>query len=249
VSANVSLSELWQSASAGAAPGPAADPATLPEPARRFLGHAIAPDARPARAARLRMAGQIKLNDWLPFTAEQVIDWERGFIWQASVKMMGFLPIRGSDRLVDGHGAMRWRLLGLIPVMTAEGADIARSAAGRVAGESLWLPSVLRSHDVTWSATDAGQPKATFEAFGEPIELTLTIDDDGRPTSLWLPRWGNPGGGDFGYATFGALFEDEGTFAGYTVPTRLRGGWHFDGERFDSDGEFFRATITDIQYK
>ena len=58
-------------------------------------------------------------------TAEQVIDWRRGFIWQASVKMMG-LPIRGSDRLVDGYGAMRWKLLGLIPVMTAQGPDIAR---------------------------------------------------------------------------------------------------------------------------
>jgi hypothetical protein len=248
MSANVSLSDLWQSASAGAAE-PVADLAPLPEPARRFLSHAIAPEARPARAARVRMAGQIKLNDWLPFTAEQVIDWERGFIWQASVKMMGLLPIRGSDRLVDGQGSMRWRLLGLIPVMTADGPDIARSAAGRVAGESLWLPSVLQRPDVTWRISEAGQPKATFEAFGEPIELTLNIDDDGRPLSLWLPRWGNPGGGDFGYATFGALFEDEGTFDGYTVPTKLRGGWHFDGEGFDSDGEFFRATITDIRYK
>lgn len=248
MSDRLTVSELWASAPTGS-PAAQADPAALPAPARRYLAHAIGPEARPARAARLRMEGQIKINDWLPFTAEQVIDWERGFIWQASVKMMGFLPIRGSDRLVDGYGAMRWKLLGLFPLVTAEGPDIARSAAGRVAAEAIWLPSVLQRREVTWTSSDAGHPRAAFEAFGEPIELTLAIDDDGRLQSVSLPRWGNPDNGIFRYAEFGALVEEERTFAGYTVPSKLRVGWYFGQERFEAEGEFFRATVTDIRFK
>lgn len=248
MSDRLNVSELWDSAPSGDPPERGAELAALPEPARRYLDHAIGPEAEPVRAVRVRMEGQIKLNDWLPFTAEQVIDWRRGFIWQASVKMMG-LPIRGSDRLVDGYGAMRWKLLGLIPVMTAQGPDIARSAAGRVAAESIWLPSVLAGPDVSWTSTDAGHPRADFEAFGEPIELTLAVDGDGRLESLWLPRWGNPQDEGFRYASFGAVVEEERTFAAYTVPTRLRAGWYFGEDRFESDGEFFRATITQLKYK
>lgn len=38
---------------------------------------------------------------------------------------------------------MRWEPLGLIPVATAERADISRSALGRVQIEAMWLPTVL----------------------------------------------------------------------------------------------------------
>jgi len=244
----LSVADLWSSVSSDGDPDQQIELDQLPEPAQRYLKHAIAPSALPAQAVRIQMEGQIKLREWLPFTAEQVIDWQRGFIWQASAKMRG-LPIRGSDRLLEGLGAMRWKMLGLVPVMTAGGPDISRSAAGRVAAESIWLPSVLRSQGVTWTSSDAGHPKASFEAFGEWVELELTIAGDGRLQSVWLPRWGNPEDGPFRYEAFGAIAEEEGTFDGYSVPTRLRAGWYFGEDRFDSEGEFFRATITGVEYK
>ncbi|WP_408648826.1 DUF6920 family protein [Tumidithrix elongata] len=43
------------------------------ETVRRYLEHAIAPETKLASAVRLRMHGEIKLKDWLPFKAEQVI--------------------------------------------------------------------------------------------------------------------------------------------------------------------------------
>jgi hypothetical protein len=48
---------------------------------------------------------------------------------------------------------------------------------------------------------------------------------------------------------FGGILEEEGTFCGYTIPTRLRIGWYFGSERFESEGEFFRATIDDAIYR
>ena len=73
---------------------------------------------------------------------------------------------------------------------------------------------------------------------GESGELGLTIDDRGRPQAFSLQRWGNLGGAEFHYADFGGVVEGEGTFAGYTIPTRLRVGWYFGTDRFEREGEF-----------
>ena len=93
---------------------------------------AIAPGTQIASAVRLKMHGEIKLRRWIPFRAEQVISWEHGLIWSATAWMNDFLPIVGSDRIVDGLGAMQWKILGLFPVMTASGSDITQSAIGRL---------------------------------------------------------------------------------------------------------------------
>src|ERR1700687_1046242 len=99
-----SLDELWRSAPPAEGTFPTPRVAGLPEAARRYLEHAIAPGTRLASAVRLRMHGEIKLKRWLPFAAEQVIRWDRGMIWRATVRMHG-VTIRGSDRLLAGAGA------------------------------------------------------------------------------------------------------------------------------------------------
>jgi hypothetical protein len=194
------------------------------------------------------MHGEINLQRWLPFAAEQVISRDRGMLWRASVRMHG-LPVKGFDRVIDGQGVLRWKILGFIPVVTGSGPDVTRSAAGRLAAESVWLPSVLCEPDVQWSASDPRHLHARFAVQGHPVELALTIDAKGRLTSLMLPRWGNPGGGAFRYVDFGGLVEEEKRFGGCTIPSRLRIGWHFGTERFESDGEFFRVTVDEAEFR
>jgi len=245
---DLSVNELWDLASFGERSGGEADLSRLPEAARHYLGHAIAPGSQLARAVRLRMHGEIKLKRWFPFRAEQVIVWDRGFIWSATVRMFG-MPVRGSDRLVDGEGSMRWRLFGIIPVMTVSGPDITRSAVGRVAAEVVWLPSVLCGNDVAWKALDSSHLRARFAVHGDLAELELVVDERGQLKSIKLPRWGNPDDGEFRYVDFGAVVEAENMFDGYTIPTRLRIGWNFGTDRFESEGEFFRATIDYATYR
>jgi len=52
----------------------------------------------------------------------------------------------------------------------------------------------------------------------EPVELE--IDDHGKPHSVRMRRWINPGGGSFGLVECGGVLESEATFSGYTIPTR-----------------------------
>jgi hypothetical protein len=79
--------------------------------------------------------------------------------------------------------------------------------------------------------------------------VDFAIDERGRLESSKMLRWGNTGDGTFRLAEFGALVEDEGTFDGYTVPTRVRAGWYFGTPRFEADGEFFRGTIDQATFR
>jgi hypothetical protein len=245
---DLTIDELWDAARPASRAFRPGQVAGLPEAARRYLVHAIAAGAPLVAAVRLRMHGEIRLKEWLPFTAEQVIHRERGMIWQATVRRGG-IAIRGYDRLLDGAGVMRWRLFGMVPVMVASGADVTRSAAGRVAAESVWLPSLLCDDAVSWAARGPSHARATLPVQGEMLEIELTVGAGGRLEAVRLPRWGNPDGGVFRWVDFGGIVEEEGTFGGYTIPTRLRVGWHFHEGRFGPDGEFFRVTVDEAMFR
>ena len=160
-----SVPELWRSIQVAPGPSMGERQDSLPDPVRRYLRRAIAPGTPPAAAVRLRMHGQIRLRRWWPFRAEQVISPARGMIWQASVRM-GCLPVRGFDRLLDGEGAMRWKLLGLVPLVHASGPDITRSAAGRMAAELIWLPPALGDPRVSWTALGSDRIEASLQVQG-----------------------------------------------------------------------------------
>ena len=195
------------------------------------------------------MHGEIKLKDcWYPFSAEQVICWNRGMIWRATVRMHG-ISIRGSDSLLDGRGEMKWKLFGILPIVNASGPDITRSAAGRMNIESVWLPSMLFGDGVSWTTPDASRIHARFTAHNDVAEIDYLIDERSCLKTVSMPRWGNPDDTEFRYKNFGCIVEAEGRFGGYTIPSRMRVGWSFATDRFESNGEFFRVTIDDAIYR
>jgi len=221
----------------------------LPLVAQRYLKHALAPGTRRHTCARLGMTGSIKLeSDWCPFRAEQVLRWDRGFVWAATARVKG-LPVMGFDRLVDGAGAMRWKMLGLFPVVKADGPDITRAAAGRLHAEAIWLPAALLTPGVTWTDRDDNHTVAKIDAHGECSELTLEVSDRGSLVSCSLPRWGDLNTGEFAYRPFGAIAEEERTINGVTIPVCHRVGWHLGTPAFESEGEFFRCTLDSIEYR
>lgn len=245
------LEALWHGAPA---PLPAGDPArlaALPEPARRYLRHAIGAGAPPASAVRLRMHGTIRLKQhWYRFEAEQVIRRDGAMLWQAGVAMHG-LPVRGYDCLLDGAGRMQWKLLGLLPLQGAAGPDISRSTAGRVGAEYVWLPPALCAGEVAWSAPGAAQDSACarFSVAGHALALALEVDGDGRLRRLTTERWGDPDGSGWRSAPFGGHATGEACFDGYTIPTELRIGWRPHAAGFDGDGEFFRVTVDSARFR
>src|SRR5512146_159474 len=93
------------------------------EPVQRYFRAAIAPGTPLARAARIRMRGSIKVVRWLPFRSDELLAPLHGYSWPATVA--GGL-LRGSDTFADGRASMTWKLFGIVPVIRADGSDVAR---------------------------------------------------------------------------------------------------------------------------
>lgn len=223
----------------------------LPEPARRYLLHAIAPGTPLATSVRLTMPGAIRLTahgDPLPMSSEEMLVPERGYVWRARVGR-GLMRIRGYDRLVDGEAEMRWWLLGLVPVVRAGGPDVSRSAVGRLLAGSIFMPSrLLPARGARWEAVDDSTVEVRLGAQGEEAVLTLQVGDDGSLQRMSFPRWNaDPKIGPIGYVPFGSddLGEEE-TFDGYTIPTRFRAGWRIGEE---DEFLFFFGHITEVRYR
>ena len=157
--------------------------------------------------------------------------------------------MRGFDRLTGEAGEMRWRLLGIVPVMTASGPDLARSAAGRLAGEMILCPSSALAPGVRWSGLDDRRAVAEVRHGPWTHRVTLEVDDDGRPVAATLPRWGRPAGGAYAEHPFGALLEGDLAAGGYRIPARVSAGWWPGEERWATGGEFFRAVIEQASFR
>jgi TusA-related sulfurtransferase len=216
----------------------------LPGPVRRYLAAAIAPGTPLVTSARLRMRGHIKVGRWLPFRAEQALDPHHGFHWSARAAGV----ISGFDRYAGGRGELRWKLLGVLPVMHADGPDVSRGAAGRAAAEAIWVPTALLPRfGVEWSAADERHLTARYRLDTLEMQVHYLVDPDGRLRSVVFDRWGDPDGtGTWGPHPFGGEITTYATFDGLTIPSAGRFGWFFGTDRWDQ-GEFFRYRITELR--
>ncbi|BBO23080.1 conserved hypothetical protein [Candidatus Nitrosymbiomonas proteolyticus] len=241
------LDELWNSTSPSAKTFSDAA-ATLDEPVRAYFARTFSPGAVLPRAARLRMHGEIKLNRWLPFEAEQVIHLDRGMVWKAKVRM-GRMRISGWDRVIGGRGDMVWKLFGLVPMLKSSGPNVDRSAIGRYHAESIWLPSRLLERAEWLRSSQQGSLEVSLSDWGQATTLRLTTNQTGDLVSVASNRWGNPQGKEYAEHPFGAWIEESRAFEGITIPTKVRVGWFFGSPQFETDGEFFRAEVTSAIFK
>lgn len=193
------------------------------------------------------MHGEIRLRGWAPFEAEQEIVAGRTMTWAARTKLFG-LPVSGFDRVVQGYGESQWKLFGLLPIAGARGQNVSRSAVGRMAAESIWLPSLLQGENVRWLEAGPDQARFAIELFGHKTEITLTLSPSGKIETVSFMRWGNPSGEPFGFYPFGGYVDEERIFGGFTIPSRVRLGWFFGTDRFELEGEFFHATIDAAEF-
>ncbi|WP_439681247.1 DUF6544 family protein [Embleya sp. MST-111070] len=213
-----------------------------PEPIRRWLAHAVPPGASIPTRVELRAHGRIRVRRWwCPFESRQTLTPPTAFRWDADVRGPAGIRIRGFDRLDADGAAMRWRLFGVLPFIGASGADVTRSAAGRLAGESVFVPTFALHHDVRWQEVDDTRAVARFAVAGYPQEVTVAVTPSGALASVSLPRWGNPDGRRHRKHRFTATFDGETSQGGFLLPTGIRAGWEDAGAfiRYDIDAATF----------
>jgi len=230
------------------------DPAQLeglPAPAARYLRAAIRDGASLSHRVVVRHEGGFRADSasaaWAPFrSVEHFTTHVPGFVWAADIRMAPLARVYVRDELVAGAGAMRARLLGLVPVADAAGTPaLASGALHRWLGEAVWLPTaLLPSAFLQWSAVDDSTALATATAGGATVSLAFRFGPDS------LVR----------FAETPARMRD---VNGVAVPTPWRatlGHWHWRGDvRVPVRGEvawllpsgpyaYWRGRITDATY-
>lgn len=97
-----------------------------------------------------------------------------------------------------------------------------------------------------WPAQDAHHITAHHEVADVPIDAAYELGEAGQVRSIAFDPWGDPDRtGAWDWHRFGGTFTSQATFAGLTIPSVGRLGWHHGTERWCS-GEFFRYRITDL---
>lgn len=237
----------WEDLAKGAPPVGVFTPAeivALPPPAQRFLTYTLTPGIQLTPTVLLEMEGDIRLKDWVPFQARQILRAREGFVWEATA---GKPPLifKGGDTYWNGTGSLDFRIWGIIPVARAAGPDIDRSAAGRLAAETVaWAPQALTPQmGATWTPIDTDTATVTLPVRDVTVDVTITVDAKGRIQELITQRWGDPNPGQFDSYPFGGAFDDHADFDGVTIATAGRVGWWW-GTEHQPDGEFFRGRIT-----
>jgi hypothetical protein len=210
--------------------------AGLPEPVQRYLRHAI-PSAGPLAAlVRLQLRQEIKSKKTEAGSRAHVLEVEQWLSRQGSAGE-GVLR-RGVGRhatfwYLDGKGAGRETALGY-PMIVNTGPHSVKVLQRRFLHELIWLPSaLLPDQGVAWTALDESRIRAELSLDGEKAAIDLTIGPDGRLLEAVSQRWASVGtGGVFQDIPFGLVVDGERTFDGYTIPSRLRGGFWYGTDRY-----------------
>ena len=225
----------------------------LPEPARRYFGHVIAPGARLWTVAEITMEGQFSLGTkaapgYMDMRATQVLAAPHGFVWKMSAGR-GKMRMSGSD---SGRWTRFW-LAGLVPVARLSGdADHARSAFGRYVAEAVfWTPAaLLPGPGIAWEAVGADTARVKVRHAGPHGELVqpveVTVDAEGRPVRVAFPRWSDANPERVHrIQPFGGHLSEFREFEGFRLPTHVEAGNHFGTEDYFP---FFVADVTAVRF-
>ncbi len=160
--------------------------AGLPEPVRRYLCRAIHRGASLARVGVYRMRGEIRLGPgqpWFPMEAREILAPGVGFLWRPVVHAGHHLTFTGGDYYVAGAGGQRFHLWGLLPFLRSGGPQVSLSQRGRLVVETVLNPAAtlpcLAADGSSWEALDEHRARWRTAVDGEPVDLTLTVADDG----------------------------------------------------------------------
>ncbi|MFV0460003.1 MAG: DUF6544 family protein [Actinomycetales bacterium] len=221
----------------------------LPAPAQRFLRRALPEQTPLVDSVAVTALGSIRLGStWWAFHSAQVLRAGQGLVWRARVRR-GLLRIDGADSYVGGTARLDFRLYRLVPVVREHGPDIDRSAAGRLAAETVaWLPQSLAPQaGMRWEPIDDEHALATVVTPAGPIRVQVGVDADGRLRSIRTMRW-NSASSPPGRQAFGGSIDAEfRSQTGIRVAGSGSIGWGFGTDDWP-DGLFFHFQLTSTEY-
>lgn len=221
----------------------------LPPPAARYLRHAIREGAPLAKTVDLHLLGEIRVRkdgDWFKFEAMERICPERGLLWQARIEGVGRLYAEGAEYFCGGEAGSDFFLAGFLPLVRVRGGEFARSSAGRLVIESIWLPSCLSpARGAVWEPGDEHRATVRLPGLSDISTLNVTVAESGALVDVSMMRHQGGEARSFGLMPYGIRVERDNRFGDYTIPSRVVAAW---GYGTDVAEEFMRITVEDARF-
>lgn len=190
--------------------------------------------------------GQVEDN-WQPFSSDQmVVTNPRGFIWDASIRMVPGIQVFVVDAYVAGRGVLEAKLFGLITVMKQpESPPLNQGELLRFFAEAAWYPTaLLPSQGVEWQAVDANRAIAILADSGLTVSLTFTFNEEGLIESVRSEERFREINGEQVATPWEGRFWDYEQREGILVPSTGEVAWLLS----EGPKPYWRGDITDIRY-
>ncbi len=218
---------------------------SVPPPIRRYFGHALSVGQSVVRRAQLHQRGEFRLGDsWHPLTAtEWVTTQPPGFLWDATIDVAPFLPVRVVDRYRYGAGALDARIRSTVPVATVgPSPEMNEAELLRYLAEAVWYPTaLLPSQGIAWEPVDDTSARATIEDSAVTASVVFHIGPNDTVERVTAERYRQE---DSQRAPWVGYFRDYERRAGMVVPTEGEVAW----ETPDGEEPYWRATVDELSY-
>ena len=182
-------------------------------------------------------------QDWFPLEVEQhnfFDTHERFFYLKARLKG---LPVRGYHRYAGEKASMRIKLLGLIPVVQADGGLLFTAETVTLLNDMCFLaPATLTNKHITWEEIDNATVRATFTNNSVKVSAILRFNQDGQLVNFISDdRYDISENKKYRFSTPLSRYMKIGEFA---LPTYGEAIWHYPEGPF----VYGRYTLKRIEY-
>jgi hypothetical protein len=227
-----------------------ADTNDLPIAVRDLAMRLGAPHSNANALVYLEQSGLMKrtigASSWMKFNADQEIAPQRcAFKWRARFGPLGIVSV--CDGLDAGRAHLDVSALGIIPLArTKPSSALLRGELMRYLAEMAWAPDALWSNgSLRWRTegpdilvVGAGQGKGA-------VEVTLTLNSDGRVASAFAPDRPRSDMGSFVSTPWRGQFWDYRLHAGRWLPFSAQVAWVIDG----AESVYWQARIERWEFR
>lgn len=167
--------------------------AQLPPVVQGWLIHSGAKEKPMIKTVHIKQSGVMRPSPqgkWMPFQAEQWFTTDKpGFLWRADVSAAPGIHLYGLDSYRDGKGYMLIKLLGLFPVVYAQGAEIDQGTLVRYLSEIVWFPTAALGDYIQWEPVSSTSARATLNYSDVSVSAIFNFNPNGDVVSLLAPRY------------------------------------------------------------
>jgi len=212
------------------APISEAELAGLPPPVAAHLRAAGVVGQPRATVARLRHGGRFLPSrdvGWKPIAGEYVVTpGAPAFLWYGRIRVAPLVPVVARDGFSLGHGRMRVKLFGAIPVADVRGPEMDQAGFDRLLAELTLVPTaLLPGPSLRWEPIDEGSARAILTSGGLRASLVFRRDPATGAATLEMQR-GHQEGDRIVPRPFRARISGEPLRAGgFALRRRLEGSW------------------------